>query len=118
MSTTDDRAFGDIATRLLFENDRVRVWEMELEPGQRSALHRHELDYVMIQLSGDRVRAEFEPDSADAFGGSSLPGGVLEAPVTPGLVVWGSRGGIETAVNPGQETFREIVVELKDPSPR
>ncbi len=114
MTTADDRVFGDIATRLLFENERVRVWEMELEPGQRSALHRHEFDYVMIQLGGDRIRAEFEPDSADGFGGASLPDRVVEAPVSPGLVVWGTRGGIETAMNPGQETFREIVVELKD----
>ena len=29
-----DRVLGDIATKLLFENDRVRVWEMQLEPGQ------------------------------------------------------------------------------------
>ena len=32
----------------------------------------------------------------------------------PGNVLWADRGGIETAVNIGNEQFYEIVVELKD----
>lgn len=114
-AAADPRVFGDVATTLLFENDRVRVWEMRLAPGEESALHRHEHDYLMIQLAGDRIGARFEPDSRDAFGGASLPDRTIDAPVTPGLVVWGTKGGIETAFNPGAETFHEIVVELKDP---
>ena len=112
---TDDRRWGDVGTTLLFENDRVRVWELRLEPGQRSDLHHHESDYVMIQLEGDAVAAEFEPDSEDAFGGADMPDRTITGPVSPGMVVWGSAGGKETAVNVGTETFREIVVELKDP---
>jgi hypothetical protein len=27
---------GDVATKLLFENDSVKVWEMRLEPGEAS----------------------------------------------------------------------------------
>lgn len=110
---SDDRVWGDIGTTLLFENDRVRVWELRLEPGERSDLHHHESDYVMVQLEGDRIAAEFEPDSTDGFGGASMPDRVIEGPVTPGLAVWGSAGGKETAVNTGEETFREIIVELK-----
>ena len=41
-NTTGSREFGDIATKLLMENDKVRIWEMRLEPGQKSALHKHE----------------------------------------------------------------------------
>ena len=110
---SEDRVFGDIATTLLFENDRVRVWEMVLEPGQRSDLHRHDHDYLMVQLAGDEISAEFEADSADGFGGATMPGRTITAPVVPGMVVWADAGGIETAVNTGSETFREIVVELK-----
>ena len=106
----DTRSFGDIATKLLMENDRVRIWEMRLEPGERSALHRHERDYIMIQVSGDRVAADFEPDSGGPWG--SL--GHVEGEVAPGNVLWADRGGIETAVNIGDQPFYEIVVELKD----
>ncbi len=29
----EKESYGDIATTLLFENERVRIWEMRLEPG-------------------------------------------------------------------------------------
>ena len=111
--TDDQREWGDIGTTLLFENDRVRVWELRLEPGERSDRHHHRHDYVMIQLEGDEISAEFEPDSEDAFGGATFPDRTIAGPVAPGSVVWGGAGGKETAVNIGTATFREIVVELK-----
>ena len=112
--TTDNRNFGDIATKLLMENDRVRIWEMRLEPGEKSALHKHDNDYIMIQISGDKMAADFEPDSAGPWGGQ---GGHVEGDIAPGNVLWGDRGGIETAHNVGDQAFYEIVVELKDPGP-
>ena len=108
---TETRAYGDIATKLLMENDRVRIWEMRLEPGQTSDLHRHELDYIMIQISGDRMAADFEPGSAGPWGND---GARVEGDIAPGNVLYAERGGIETAINVGKEPFYEIVVELKD----
>lgn len=105
-----DRVLGDIATRMLFENDRVRVWEMRLEPGQESAVHEHELDYIMIQISGDKMSAKMEPDSGGPWGHL----GEVEGDVAPGNVLWADRGGIERAINNGRQPFHEIVVELKD----
>ena len=107
------RTWGDVGTTLLFENDRVRVWELLLEPGQESDLHHHTNDYVMVQLGGDEVAARFEPDSSDGFGGATFPDRTIVGPVSPGTVVWGTAGSKETAVNVGTETFREIIVELK-----
>jgi hypothetical protein len=107
----DERVFGDIATKLLMENDRVRIWEMRLEPGQKSDLHRHDLDYIMIQISGDRMAADFEPDSAGPWGAD---GARVEGDIAPGNVLYAERGGIETAINIGEQPFYEIVVELKD----
>ena len=104
-----ERTLGDIATKLLLENDRVRIWEMRLPPGGRSDLHEHELDYIMIQIDGDKMAAEFEPDSKDEWGG-----GRVEGDIAPGNVLYASRGGIETAINTGSKEFYEIVVELKD----
>jgi hypothetical protein len=106
----DTREFGDIATKLLMENDRVRIWEMRLAPGEKSALHRHDNDYIMIQIAGDRMAADFEPDSAGPWGGL---GERVEGDIAPGNVLYAEAGGIETAVNVGNETFYEIVVELK-----
>ena len=104
-----DRKLGDVATKRLFENDRVRVWEMELDPGQSSDVHEHKLDYLLIQLEGDKIAGIFEPDTGGAY-----PPGTVEGDVTPGSVIYIERGGIETAKNIGTKRYREILVELKD----
>ena len=47
--------YGDIATKLLFENEKVKVWEMRLDPGESTDVHKHDFDNILIQISGDRV---------------------------------------------------------------
>ena len=82
MTGSDDRDFGDVGTRLLLDNDQIRVWELRLEPGATSDLHHHEHDYVMVQIEGDRVAARFEPDSEGTFAGCDY----LDGDVAPGTV--------------------------------
>ena len=106
---TEDRQWGDIATRLLMENDRVRIWEMRMAPGEMGALHEHHNDYVMIQISGDRVAAHFEPDSAGEWEGLDY----VEGEVVPGMAIYARAGGRERAANIGDQEFHEIIVELK-----
>ena len=106
--STEERVLGPIATEVIFENDRVRVWQLRLEPGERSAIHRHELDNVLIQISGGRIAAEPEPDSEGEYNE------YIEADVNPGDVVFVRKGGIETAVNKGTTDYLEVIVELKD----
>lgn len=107
---SDDRVFGKIASNVIYENDRVRIWDMRLAPGDVSDLHRHDCDYIMIQISGDKVAARFEPDSGGEWAGADY----IEGDVSPGNVLWAKKGGMETAVNIGDKEFYEIVVELKD----
>jgi hypothetical protein len=103
-----ERQLGGVGTRVLFENDRVRVWELDLAPGAASDVHRHELDYLLIQVEGDRIAVEPEADSTGPYRD------YLEADVYPGAAVYIERGGVETARNVGTRRYREIVVELKD----
>ena len=105
---SDDRVFGDVGTRLLFENDHVRVWKMDLEPGEYSDLHRHELDMVLINAMGDRIAVCPEPDTQSPYKE------YMEADCFPGQIVFIPRGGVERAHNVGTQPFREIIVELKD----
>lgn len=93
---------------IVFENDRVRIWELTLAPGADSNVHQHEHDYVLVILEGDRVAAVQEPDTA-----SSLPP-YFESAVTPGSAVFVERGGIEIARNVGTEPYHEFIIELKD----
>src|SRR5439155_1220446 len=83
------------------ENERVRIWEMDLTRGARSDTHRHDADYVLVQIEGDRIAALPEPDSAGPYTA------YIEADVVPGKARYIRRGGIETAINIGERRYRE-----------
>ena len=91
-----------MATKLLFENELVRVWEMYLAPGERSDRHRHDVPYLMCIVEGSRIDAEIDGV------------GHVEIPVQPGSVFFVPPGATETAINPSGQPFREILIELKD----
>ena len=97
-----ERALGQVADRVLFENDRVRIWEMVLEPGESSDLHEHTLDYLLCIIEGESVDADFE-------GGPSV-----RIPVEPGTTIFVPKGNREVAVNRSGVRYREILIELKE----
>ena len=99
---SQSQGLGQVATRLLFENERVKVWEMLLAPGESSDLHRHDLDYLLYILEGTAIDAD-QPD------GSSFT-----IPVEPGQILFVPRGNTERAVNRSAVRFRELLVELKE----
>lgn len=103
----EERLLGDIGTRVVYEDDRVRVWLLKLAPGEDSAVHRHDLDHLLIQVAGDRIAVVPEPDSASPYKE------YLEADVVPGAVTYVPAGGLETARNVGRQPYREVIVELK-----
>ena len=45
-----------VGSTLLSETDRVRVWIIRLQPGERIGFHRHVLDYFWTSVSGGRGR--------------------------------------------------------------
>ena len=104
----DDKPLGDVATRLLMENDRVRIWEMDLTPGEQSELHRHDLDYVLVQVAGDKIAGIFDESTKGDY-----PPGIVEGDVSPGNAIFIGKGGVETARNTGNERYHEILIELK-----
>jgi len=107
MTERQGRVLGAIGTRIVHEDDRVRVWVLKLAPGEQSAVHRHNLDHLLIQVKGDRIAVIPEPDSKGPF---TDP---LAADVVPGAVVPVRAGGVETARNVGNEDYLEVIVELK-----
>ncbi len=96
---------GGVGTTVLFEDDNVRIWEMKLEPGEHSDLHHHEHDYILVVDSGDLVAGIPPKDSPmDLFVGKIPPqGNTVRVP----------KGGTEWALNIGEKTYHEILIELK-----
>lgn len=46
-----------VGQTLVSETDIVRVWHINLQPGERLGFHRHELDYCWIALTAGRSRS-------------------------------------------------------------
>jgi predicted metal-dependent enzyme (double-stranded beta helix superfamily) len=103
------RELGGVGSRVVYEDDRVRVWFLKLAPGEQSAIHRHDHDHLLVQIRGDRVTVIPEADSEGPYNE------VYEGDVDPGMVTFVSSGGVETAVNTGEAQYHEVIVELKQP---
>lgn len=105
---------ADIATKKVFENDKIAVWEMVLEPGESTGVHTHERDYVFFVIDGSTAEvtgedgkslATFELGSGETMAlrleGQDLVSGDLRLPAT------------HSARNVGSTRYREILVETK-----
>ena len=99
---------GDVGTKLLHDDARVRIWEVDLQPGEATAPHRHEHDYILIIVEGDRIAAV---PHVSATGASAA---YIEAEIEPGGYVVMKKGGTEAAVNVGSKRYFEYLIELKD----
>lgn len=103
MPSPDD-ANSQVGTRLLFENDAVRVWDLQLAPGESTGMHRHELDYFYVVV-GDGKLQRVDPDGTRHTPKSMADGEVHFRAV--------DGESVHEAINAGDTTWRNIVVELK-----
>ena len=93
-----------VATRVLFENSRIRVWEMALDPGQASDWHTHLNDYVFVNLAPAKISLKVSD----------------REPITRGLdegftqyVAVGSEGEAKhQLINSGDAPLRQVLIEL------
>jgi hypothetical protein len=94
----------NVGTRLLLQNDRVKVWEIVLKPGERAPFHWHTHPYFYVCAAPGRVRTRF-PNGYYAEGDEEQ-GGVAfmeHSPADP---------GIHDLENTGKTTIRYTTVEL------
>ncbi|MDX1981957.1 MAG: exo-alpha-sialidase [Bryobacteraceae bacterium] len=93
----------DQRARVPFDTPLVKVVRAANVPGQKSRLHKHDLNRVMVHLDAGRMRLAFQggPDNEVAFGA--------------GEVRWDPKGGLHTSENTGGSHYRIIEIELKNP---
>jgi mannose-6-phosphate isomerase-like protein (cupin superfamily) len=95
-----------VGTKLMFENERIRVWDLSLQPGQSLEKHVHHEDYVFIVLEGGSlVHVDDEDASKD-----------VAVNYETDQVVWLEAGaGLvhNKLVNVGDKPYRNLVIELK-----
>jgi quercetin dioxygenase-like cupin family protein len=49
---------GEVGQRVVLENDHVRIWEINLDPGETIDFHIHYHPYVVISLGGGENEIE------------------------------------------------------------
>jgi mannose-6-phosphate isomerase-like protein (cupin superfamily) len=92
-----------IATRSLFENQEVRVWEMDVSPGETFGLHHHTNDYVLYITSGAHLKVDDKDAGTYDFIGHERSVFYIKA------------GGTESFRNVSATPFREALIEIKRP---
>jgi beta-alanine degradation protein BauB len=95
------RPLGEIGDRILFENEQVRVWIVDLPPGGKQPWHQHYLPYVIISLTEGTNEIHFED------------GVVRKTNELPGDVLWRMPGEVHELRNMADTLYRNILVEIK-----
>ena len=54
------KPLGPIGTKVLFENEQIRVWSVELPPRGHQPLHEHEHPYLVVQISNSNSVMRWE----------------------------------------------------------
>jgi hypothetical protein len=94
--------YGPVGTRVIFENEKVRVWEIELQPGETLPMHFHELDYVVVGLSDSPTEVEWEDGRRETNTQQAV-----------GAITWRSAPHAHALKNVGTKPYYNRVVELK-----
>jgi len=102
-SAQDPAVVNAKTIQVKLENDRVRVLEAVLEPGEKEQIHSHPA-YVTYVLAGGKLRLH----AAD--------GSARESAVATGDVLY-REPLVHWAENIGDTTVRFLLVELKSPTP-
>jgi hypothetical protein len=95
-----------VGTRLLFENERIRVWTLEVPPGGSWGPHEHRTSYVTVVAGGSHIASVMDDGSVEVD---------FEAEVDH--VDWRERPAerrVHTLVNRGERPYKNFIVELLD----
>lgn len=99
---------GSIATKILYEDERVRVWDQLIEPGGTTGPHHHELPYALVTVDGTSL------DVLPVAGHPMIHGDeLLSVDLEDQTASILDGGSVEEAVNTGDRPYRAILVEFK-----
>ena len=92
---------GEIASVVLFENDKVKIWNLIVEPGESSQWHLHGHDYVTVVVEGGGLDAEYDD------------GTKRHSPSDIGTWTYHGEHQVHRVTNPTNERYKNVLIELK-----
>ena len=96
-----DRELGGAGSYVIFENEHVRVWQNDLNPGESSDWHLHENHYLFIGTSHGDLQVEHDDGSKQNT--------VMEL----GKVVMGQKDSTHQLSNVGTDSYSSVIIEIK-----
>ncbi len=60
-----EEPLGDVANQVLFEINRLKMWHLDLQPGESSDWHVHDLGYVTVVVEPAMLLRDLEDGSTD-----------------------------------------------------
>lgn len=106
-----------VGSKIVFEDDKIKVWEFNLKAGEQTPLHTHELDYIFYVIDGAPLEV-FDADGND-LGTLDLKSGDVVPIRIEGdeLVVINNPSRrvpvTHSARNTGLNNYRELLIETK-----
>jgi mannose-6-phosphate isomerase-like protein (cupin superfamily) len=100
----------EVGTTVWFENDRIRVWEILLQPGERGPFHSHTTNYFWTVVEAGRGLQRFDDGTYAVRDYRVGDTKYLEHTVESALV--------HDLENVGNTALRFVTVELLDGSSR
>ena len=106
-----------VGSKVVYEDEQIKVWEFNLEPGERTPVHTHEMEYMFYVINGTTLEV-FDADN-NQLPSLELDDGDVVALRIEGddLVVIGNESlrvpVTHSARNAGTSRYREILVEKK-----
>jgi redox-sensitive bicupin YhaK (pirin superfamily) len=110
----EEAAMADVGTKKLFENEKIVVWEMCLEPGEKTDTHTHSRDCFVYVIAGSAMEAGDKDGNIVAqmeiAAGSSMYLGMDGGEMVMGNVRFPAT---HDARNVGSRRYRELLIEFK-----
>ena len=98
----DGKDLGEIASVVLFENDKVKIWNLIVEPGEASDWHLHGRDYVTVIVeSNGGLEAQFGDGTAN------------ESSNAVGDFTYHDSHVVHRVVNNTDKRYKNVLIELK-----
>jgi len=108
-----------VGSNVVFEDDKIKVWEFELKPGERTPVHTHEMEYIFYVIEGSTLEV-FDGDGRELDPLVLSEGDVVALKIEGNdLVIIGDETKrvpvTHSARNAGSTKYRELLVEKKSP---
>ena len=97
----ENEPLGEIASVVLYENDKVKVWNLIVDPGESSDWHMHGHDYVTVVVEGGGLDVEYED------------GTTSNNPSEIGSWTFHGKHKIHRVINTTNVRYKNVLIELK-----